>query len=131
MLDPSFKGGVTGTLEEVLHLNKLNAKNFTYQVCEESILSIPIGMIFPKNSFLVRVFNEKLRLLKANGMIGYWLGKYIDMSYFNVKSSYDGPKALTIEHFKGCFQIWAVGIGISVLAAVIEKTLKYFRNLFK
>lgn len=130
LLDPSFKGGVTASLEEVLHLNKLNAKNFTYQVCEESILSIPIGIIFPKNSFLSRVFNEKLRLLKANGLIGYWLGKYIDMSYFNVKKPYEGPKALTVEHFKGCFLILIIGLGISALVAVIEKSLKIFKKIF-
>jgi hypothetical protein len=121
LLNSSLKGGLTSSIEEIVHFNKLNAKNSTFQICREFIFSSPVGILFPKNSFLVNVFNEKLRYLKANGMLNHWLSRYIDASYLYVRNKSSGPKALTIEQLLGSFQIWSFGLILAIMAFVVEK----------
>jgi hypothetical protein len=106
--------------DEVLYLNKLNHKNFTYKVLKEKIINVPTVFYLKKGSYLTEIINEKINIFKSTGLIDYWIKKYLDPKYFKVKEGEKGPTKLVFKELLGTFQLYSVGIVLSTLAFIYE-----------
>lgn len=123
-LDPNFKGAVLSSMDEVAYLNKkhVNARvnGLTYHNLKESIFTSQVAMFFQKNSYLTEAFDQKIKRLKSNGLINYWISQYIDFNYLNVKQIRKAPDKLNLPQLLGGFQIWFCGICVSSIAFIAE-----------
>lgn len=120
-LDSSFQGGICSSLDEVLYLNKLNFKNFTYRVLPEYLFNFNNVIYLQKNSPYLQAFNDKLSWLKSGGIIDYLISEYLNMLYLNEKRVSSGPRKLNINNLSGGFQAWLIGCGISFFVFIIER----------
>lgn len=127
-LNPSFKGGICSSLDEVLYLNKLNYKNFTYRVLPEYLYDFNYVIYLQKNSPYLKAFNDKIGWLKNGGIIDYLISKYLNTLYLNGESAINEPKKLSLENLSGGFQAWYIGCGISIFVFISEII---FANMIK
>lgn len=119
-LDPTFKGAVVSVMDELLHLNKKNFKNYTFRVLHEHLYTGQACWAFPKNSYLVETFNDKLSAFTENGLIAVQTSKYMDPKYLNVKEVKQGAKKLNYDQLFGGFQVWIGGLLISLFLFCLE-----------
>lgn len=119
-LDPFFKGAIVSSNDEILYLNRLNHENFTYNACNEIILTVPVVFYIHKNSYLTEIINEKIDDLKAAGLIDYWISKYLDPKYLRLKETNHGPTKLNFKELLGAFQLFAFGVACSTFAFAVE-----------
>lgn len=130
-LDPSFKGGVCSSLDEVLYLNKLNFKTFTFRVLPEHLYNFNYVFYLQKNSPYLQKFNNKIGWLKSGGIIDYLISKYLNTLYLNEEQIATGPQKLNIENLSGGFQAWLIGCGISIFVFISEIVYNYMSKLVK
>lgn len=119
-LDPTFKGAVLRRLDDILFYNRKNRLRKTYNVLENPLLVSPTVIYLRKNSYLTETLNEKLNLLKSNGIIDYWIGHYLGSQYLKIKDQTSHNKAMTLKALSGAFEVLLVGVVISCLAFVAE-----------
>jgi hypothetical protein len=118
--DPEFKGGFPITSDELLYLNKVNVQNFSYRVCKEKLYTFHNALLFQNDSFLIEAFDRMIIQLQSNGLINYWITKYIDTSYFDIKKSASPPEKLTLSQLLGSFQMWLCGVALAAATFAIE-----------
>lgn len=123
-LDPQFKGAVCSSLDEVVYLNQKNFKSFSLLISNEYLKTSPITFYFPKNSFLVEAFDEKISFSKAAGLIDYWISKHMDLKYIRVAEAPQGARSLTLQQISGILKIWLAGC----LTSSIVFLLEYFQS---
>lgn len=119
-LDPKFNGAVCSSLDEVVHLNQKNFKNFTFHISNEYLKTSSVVFYFPKNSFLVKAFNENIGFLKAAGLIDFWISRHMDLRYVKLKEGLSGPKTLKILQLRGIFTIWLAGCIVGIIILFLE-----------
>lgn len=107
-------------MDEVVYHNRLNVKNFTLRVMKEEVSMGPVAILFQKNSYLKDAFNQKMKLLKSNGIINYWISKYIDSSYSRAKQSRKTPEKLNVQQLLGGFKICFYGLCIATVSFILE-----------
>lgn len=116
------------TSDELLYLNKINAKQFTYRVCKEHLYTVNNGLLFQQNSYLIEAFNRVISYLQSNGLINYWISKYIDTKYYDVKDPAKRPQRLTIHQLYGSFQMLFFGLFAATVCFVAESIYKKIRR---
>lgn len=116
------------TSDELLYLNKINAKQFTYRVCKERLFTVNNGLLFQKNSYLIEAFNRVMSHLQSNGLIDYWISKYIDTSYYDVKEPGKQAQRLTIHQLYGTFQMLCFGLFASTICFIAEVLYMKYRR---
>lgn len=126
-LDPTFKGAVISVMDELLHLNKKNFKNFSFRVLNEHLYTGQACWTFPKNSYLAESFNEKLSTFTENGLIGFLTSKYMDPRYLHIEEVKQGRKKLSLVQLLGGFQVLIGGLVTSMLLFCIEKLAHRFK----
>lgn len=124
-LDPYSKSATVTSNDEVVFQNKKNFKNFTYNVCNEVILTIPTVFYLHKDSYLTEVFNEKIDNLKSAGLIDYFISKYLDPKYLRVKRIEQGPRKLNLTELIVAFKLFGYGIASASIAFLIETGFYY------
>lgn len=107
-------------MDEVVYLNQKNFKNFSFRISNEYLKTSPVAFYFPKNSFLVEAFNEKISFLKSAGLIDFWISKHMDLKYVKVKEADVGARSLKFMQLKGIFWIWFFGCMLSSLIFIAE-----------
>lgn len=112
-LDSDFKGTVISIMDELLHLNKMNYKKFSFRVLSEYLFTSQSCWAFPKNSYLVETFDEKLGKLTESGLINYFTSKFMDPKYLNIKEAKRGPAQLNLSHLLGGFEFGLCGLAIA------------------
>lgn len=130
-LSPSFKGAVFNYLTQVLQSNQLNHQSFSLTVCREHFLLNPITLYFRKSSYLVDDMNDLIELLKANGLIDFWMSEYSNTKYLKRVSLSDSiePFPLSFRSLKGIFMILCIGLFTSLVVFVVELSSNFLRNL--
>lgn len=118
------------SLTDVLYRNQQTHKEFVLQICKEQLMTVNIVMYFPKNSFLRDAFNEQLSDLIENGIVQYWVQKYADQRFLNVKAASSTQQKLTIEKLSGVFNIWLIGLAIGILAFLFETAVGKIKKSF-
>lgn len=129
-LDSNFKGAVSSPLFEIVHLNKLNFKSFAFRTLREPLNNNFAVFYFQKNFYLLDAINEKISILKAAGLVDYWIKKDIDPTFLHVKQENLGPQKLNIEHLLGCFELLLVGIILGLVAFSLEMSYNRIRKYF-
>lgn len=124
-LDPTFKGAVCSSIDEVVYLNELNRKNFTLRISSEYLKAAQIVLLFRKNSFLLGAFNEKLSALKAGGLIDYWIAKHMDVKRLKTEKPESGPSTIKLHQLSAIFIIWCVGCLVGLIAFVRERLITF------
>lgn len=119
-LDSHFKGAVVSSVDEILYLNKLHHKNYSFNACDEVIMTVPVVFYLQKNSYLSEIFNEKIDDLRSAGLIDYWISKYLDTKYLRVIKKYSGPTKLNFRELLGAFQLFGFGLIMAIVAFVVE-----------
>lgn len=127
-LDSSFNGGVVSTNDIVMKFNKIYHESFTLKVLEEVITALPIVIYFRKNSYLVKIFDEKLDAFKSAGLVGYWTEIHLQSQFSKLKVIKVGPKKMTVKTLEGAFQIIASGWLLSFIAFAAELVSNLFRK---
>ena len=107
-------------LLEVILWNQENYKNFVFIVLKEYLFDVQIVYYYPKNFHLVHVLDEKLELLKSAGIVSMWMDYYVDKKYVNIKTPSTGPRIINVNQLLGGFEVWIIGMIISIVLFVIE-----------
>jgi hypothetical protein len=108
------------SLTDVLYRNQQTYKEFVLQICKEQLMTVNIVMYFPKNSFLRDAFNKQLGGLSTAGIVQYWVQKYANPRFLNIKAASSAQQKLTIEKLSGVFNILLIGLAIALLAFIVE-----------
>lgn len=119
-LDSKFNGAVCSSLDEVVYLNQKNFRNFTLHVSSEYLKTSSVVFLFPKKSFLVKAFNDKIGILKAAGLIDFWISKHMDSKYVKIKEELSGPKTMKFIQLRGIFFIWFGGCIFGLMFLALE-----------
>lgn len=120
MINPSFKGGMLSSLEQIVYFNMMNHRNFTFSVCHEQLFAFQYSIYFQKNSYLVDRFDEELLLFQTNGLIDKVVNQFVQFSFLRPEKSQRSPSAFVLTQFKGSFQILIFGLSIASLVAGLE-----------
>lgn len=131
--DPSLKAAFLGALDTARYANKVKMYGFSINICREPLMMRHYGIVFPKRSFLVAGFDEKLIILVENGLIAYWLSENTE----NIKSTsphVQEPMKLTFNHLLGAYQVLLFGYCFSSVVVLMELAswkVKNLRKIFK
>lgn len=82
------------------------------------IAMVPIVCFFPKNSFLVRVFNEKINILKSAGIFDFLWSLRMEHPLSN--GTQDGHKVMTLEMLLGAFEVLLTGLILAFIVFLFE-----------
>lgn len=121
--DPTFDGTVALAKGMTIYQNQMNRNGVQNIILKERVMSIPSAIFTPKNFFLIPALNDKIQMLKSGGLIDHWHSMEIDKRFENIAAENKGPKALSVRHFIGCFQMLALSYFISFLAFINELIL--------
>lgn len=119
-LDSSYKGAVFSFLGEVLYMNKVNQHSFSYKICKEQLFTVQIVFYYKKYFYLVESINGLFGRLKEAGLLHFWISKYIDYKYINIREPRTGPKIMNVYELMGILEIWFMGILLSSFVFVVE-----------
>lgn len=119
-LDSDMKVAVIASFDEIVNINKLNRNNFTLHVCKEDISMAQVVMFLRKNSFLKEAFDQKIALLKTNGLINFWISKYMSNRYLVEDPPVNYPEKLTLHQVLSGFELWAACLVLSLLFFTLE-----------
>jgi hypothetical protein len=119
-MNPSSRVAFATSYEEIVFANKVNFKNFTYNVCNEVIMTIPTVFYLRKNSYLTRTIDEKIDDLNSAGLTNFLISKYLDPKYLRVKIFEQGPRKLRLTELGVSFKLLGFGILISIVVFVFE-----------
>lgn len=126
-LDSSFKGVVFNYENQIVYLNQLNYKNFSYIICKEKFMITSFVFYFRKNHFIVDDINEVLKMMHSNGFIDFISRKYADRKYLKHEED-SGPKVLELAHLYGAFKIYLVSNLIAFVVFILEILMKKFKK---
>lgn len=105
-----------GAIDTVCYLNRINYYNFSLNICPQSLLTRHHGIYFPKNSFLTKMFDEKLSFILESGLLEHWMSKHVEKS--NIQRHQErtkDPIELSFDYLLSAFEILLFGL---CLAAV-------------
>ena len=129
--NPDNKIAVVDSSDEVMYNNKKSHRNFTFNVLNEVIMSVPIVFYLQKNSYLTEIFNEKIDALKSAGLIDHWISKYLELKYLTLKREKKAAAKLSLKELFGAFQLLVFGAFCASLTFIVEITFKQIANLLK
>jgi len=103
--------------------------DFPYKICPENLLTINIVLYFPKNYYLREAFDHKIGRLVSSGFVEHWLKMY---DYTNLwKSIKKGPRAIKLQHVKGCFYLLICGYLTGIIIFIAEIFVHKENNIRK
>ena len=92
----------------------------SYNVLNEIVLTVPTVFYMRKNSHLTNIINQKIDDLLSNGLINYWISKYLDEKYLRLKAQDGGPDVLNLDELYGAFQLLVIGLICSFISFIVE-----------
>ncbi|XP_070491373.1 uncharacterized protein [Chironomus tepperi] len=119
-LNPTSTHTVVDSSDEVIYMNKHSINGISYSVLNEIVLTVPTVFYMRKNSYLTNIINEKIDDLLSNGLINYWISKYLDDKYLRLKPLEGGPDVLDIDELYGAFQLLVLGLICSFISFIVE-----------
>lgn len=128
--DDSSKNSLLITAIELMDKNKkYSKKGFFLNVCKERRMSASIVIFLRKNLWLQSMFNKVIDDLQSSGLIQHAVEQFAQEKYFKMTEPIAERKKLSIDQLSGIFQIWLIGLGISILAFALEIAFdKYLRH---
>lgn len=121
----------TSAMDELLYLNKINHKQFHFRALKEYLFTAQSCWAFPKNSWIVKTFDEKLGIMAQNGLIDHLVGQYMDPQYLHIKEVNHGPRKLNTSQLLGGFEVCFGGLFLSAVLFCLEIVSRWFKYLKK
>lgn len=128
-MDPTFNGVVGCSLDEVLYLNSINYKNFTFHVCKEYLFTLQAVLLFQKNFYLVNAIDKTISELKAAGLVYHWISKYINPKFLRILQPNFGPKKISVNQLLGGLEVWLCGLIAASVLFACELLVFKFKSL--
>ena len=119
-LNPSFKGVVFTYMTQVLYVNSINYKNFTYRIANERFLTNQLVFYFQRNHFIADKFSEKIALFQQFGLVQKLTSNYVDMRFAKYQAPKKQKTALTLTNLSAVFGVWLVVLLVSILFFLLE-----------
>lgn len=129
-LQDSTNAAFMTSLTDVIFRNQLSYKDFVLKTCKEYLMTVSVVMYFPKNFYLREAINEILNDLSSIGLLEYWIQNYSDTRFLTIQKEQIGPKKLEIHHLFGPFNIWIIGIIVSLIIFFVEILGSHFKKVF-
>lgn len=134
MLDVFSKGTVIGARETAEYYNKLAEKRI-FKAMRKSFVPTSVTYYFQKHSFLVPIFDEKIRYFIAAGLLEFW-AKPLQSFYTLDDEIANGvqPKVLSFAHIEGIFTVVITLYLVSVTIFILEllsQRCRILRKLFQ
>lgn len=126
--DSSFKAAYARSFTRALFHNQIAPKNKRYKICSDVFVTVPVVIQTKKDFYLLEKINEKIEDLKAAGLMDYWNFKDIDRKLRNTENEGSEPKILNIDQFLGGFQVFVIGVVLSLVAFIVENLYLKFIN---
>lgn len=89
---------------------------------------IPIVIYSRKNYFLLDAFNDKIKFMRAAGLVEFWHYQNVDRKFLNFKV-FDGPKVLTFDQLVGCFGILVLGLIAGFISFLFEVRIRFIKSV--
>jgi hypothetical protein len=124
-LDSSFKGAVFTYATFVLHSNSKNQSNF--KILTETFITYEMVFYSTKNFYLVEKFNEKIRELKASGIIEFIMSKYLKKGR---EQEADLRSCLKLDQLNGVFKMYFYCLLISSFVFLLEIVPKLKKSFY-
>lgn len=111
------------SLLRTLYYNQISSKISRFVICKEVFMTIPIVLYAVKDFYLLDSLNDKIKMLKASGLIDKW-------HYHNIKKNFIKtdttkiPEVLTVQNLMGCFQLLFFGCIFGQVVFTLECFLK-------
>lgn len=83
---------------------------------------------FRKGFYLIDEINDKIRAFKSGGITNYFIAKYADEKFSKINNLNEGPSALQVYHFIGIIQLWAFGLGMSLVIFIGENVINKMKR---
>lgn len=120
-LNPSFKGVVFSYWTQILYMNSLNYKNFTYLVAEETFTTNQLVYYFQRNHYIAEKFSDKIGQFSEHGLTFKIISKYVDTLFLKTKHrAGDTRSALKFSHLSAVFGVWLSGLVTAILIFAVE-----------
>lgn len=72
----------------------------------------------PRIFFLLEATNEKIAYINAAGLMKNWIALFLQEKYVGNESKMF--KVLKMDHLAGCFQLWGIGLVVSLTIFMCE-----------
>lgn len=128
-LDSSFRGVVFNYLSQILYLNGINRKNFTYFIAQERFVTNQLVFYLQRGHFLADELNAKIEMFQQTGLIAYMMSKYVDISFLKSKRSKQPPSTLNLNQLSAIFWLWLFGIIITLIIFLCECMWSHFKKV--
>lgn len=69
--------------------------------------------------------------LSTAGILEFWIQKYADMRYFTMKNVPEEQKRMELHHLYGIFNIWLMGLAVSLIIFVAELVRPFTKKAFE
>lgn len=123
--DPNFRGTTPRPLSNTVYLNQLINDGYPYTICKESLFTIPYVIYAQKDFYLLDSINNRIKFLKAAGLVKYWHDRDVDLRFRNQGDS-KVSKALQLHHLYGSFYILVCGAALGLFSFMIEILVSKF-----
>lgn len=93
-------------------------------------MTVPVVMYTLKDFYLLDVFNEKIEILKAAGLIDHWNLADVNKALLNYKVKLQ-PKVLNLSHLRGIFELLFFGCISSFVVFFFEVMTPLIKKAFR
>lgn len=101
-----------------LYTNQQNQNKFTYRILKEHWFINNMVFYMRKNFYLLEEFDEISGRLAASGLIDHWVSNHVDVHVKPMQKQQ--PKGLKFGQLQGLFEVWMVGLIISMILFAVE-----------
>lgn len=119
------------SLTDLIYRNEKTHKSFVLKVCKEQLLTVSVVMYFPKNFYLKEAIDKKISELATAGFLDYWIREFVDPRFLDVQHDINGPTNMQIQHLTGIFDVWMIGLAVSMIIFLIEISSSILKKTFK
>lgn len=125
-LQPSSKIAVFDYLMRTLYTNQQNQNKFTYTILNEHWFINNMVFYMRKNFYLLKEFDRISGELAASGLIDHWVSNHVHVSMKRTQKP--EPSGLKFGQLQGIFEVWVVGMIMSLFWFVVELTIAKLKN---
>jgi hypothetical protein len=119
-LDNSFKGVVFSYEYQVVYLNSLSKKEYSYLILNERFVTNQMVFYLQENHFLTDEIGDKINWYRDFGILHHSILKYVDNQYLNAQPPEKAAKPLHFRELSAVFGLWLGGLCVAFITCIGE-----------
>ncbi|XP_046642725.1 ionotropic receptor 93a-like [Daphnia pulicaria] len=124
----------TNYLNDEIRKHYMKTGKCTWQMAKEKFFGITVAMGLPKNSPYTQTITQVILELQENGLINYWDTWFRPMppqcnGKPQIRSKKTKLSPLSLKNLTGAFLVLLIGLGLSILAFLVEKIISVHERL--